>query len=107
MKTAIASVQWLSHEDGGRQQPPTGEEPPVYWAVVKFIDHDSSDGPPTNGWSLNVKKIELMGDVYNWRAEIEFRVEEAPHDLLALGSHFELYEGKKKVAIGEITEAVN
>ncbi len=49
MKTALALVEWLSHEDGGRQQPPTGEEPPVYWAVVKFIDKNTVDGPPTNG----------------------------------------------------------
>ena len=86
-------------DEGGRKVPPTGDEPPVYWAVVKLIGN-----PQPNSWSLNVRKLVAENGGYHWNAEICFRVDEAPHHLLTKGTYFELFEGPKKVATGEVLE---
>ena len=97
-----AIVDWIPHEDGGRKKPPTGEEPPAYWAVVKFVEQDADEEPPTNSWTLAVRLVELLGSPFRWLADVHFRVEDAPQQLLADGARFELYEGKKRVAVGRI-----
>ncbi len=93
-----ASIDWLSYEQGGRRQPPSGEEPPVYWAVVKLLDSE----PQSNSWSMYVRKLASSEDGYSWNAAVKFRVEEAPHHLLKDKLRFELYEGAKRVATGMI-----
>jgi len=97
-----AFVNWIPYEKGGRRNPPTGEEPPVYWAAVKF-SRDLDDEPPANGWALNVRLIELI-DPFRWVSNVQFRVDDAPHELLCDGARFELYEGRKKVATGQVFE---
>ncbi len=93
-----ASIEWLTQEEGGRKQPPTGEEPPVYWAVVKLLDVE----PQSNSWSMYVRKEASSDDGHKWDAVVKFRVDEAPHHLLSDNVRFELYEGPKRVANGII-----
>jgi hypothetical protein len=49
-----------------------------------------------------VRLIELLDGPFHWLAEVCFRFEDAPQHLLADGSRFELYEGKKLVARGRL-----
>lgn len=97
-----AVVRWLTLEEGGRRAPPTGQEPPLYWAVVKLVGDNIESQP--NSWSLYVRMKEALEDGYFWKAEVSFRVDEAPHHLLTEGIQFELYEGAKKVATGSLSE---
>ncbi len=100
-----AIVDWLSHDDGGRKEPPTGEEPPIYWAVTRLIGDQIE--PQPNSWSLNVRMVESESDGYRWKAQVQFRVPEAPHHLLTDGVHFELLEGPKVVAAGVLSSSAD
>lgn len=102
MEWMSAIVRWLTLEEGGRRAPPTGEEPPIYWSVVKLVGNNVESQP--NSWSLYVRMKESLENGYLWKAEVKFRVAEAPHHLLTDGVHFELYEGPKKVAIGSLSD---
>jgi hypothetical protein len=93
-----AQIEWIRHEEGGRKQPPSGEEPPVYWAVVKLLDAE----PQANSWSIYARKLSSTAEGFLWDAAVQFRVPEAPHDLLTEGRRFELYEGAKCVAHGVV-----
>lgn len=95
-----AIVDWLSYEDGGRKVPPTGDEPPIYWSVVKFVNADAE--PQANSWSLFVRKVTSDRDGYRWNALVRFRVNEAPYGMLVPEARFELYEGAKLVASGNV-----
>jgi hypothetical protein len=102
MNWKSAVVDWLTLEDGGRKVPPTGEEPPVYWAVVKLVGEQIE--PQPNSWSLSVRMMESENNGYRWKGLVQFRVPEAPQHLLVDGVNFELFEGPKKVAVGRICE---
>ena len=102
MEWKPAVIDWLTLEEGGRKVPPTGEEPPIYWAVVELIGDEVE--PQPNSWSLSARMIESENDGYRWKAAVQFRVDEAPHHLLTDGVQFELYEGPKKVATGSVVE---
>ena len=93
-----ARIEWVTHDQGGRKQPPSGYEPPVYWAVVKLLVVE----PQANSWSIYIRKRSSSNDGFAWNAAVKFRVDESPHHLLNEGVHFELYEGGKRVANGEI-----
>jgi hypothetical protein len=92
-----AVVRWLSKEEGGRQAIPPG---PQYIAPAKFSDH--ADTWDSEHWSLVVNKVEERGGPAQWLAEVHFWAENGPHEWLAPGSEFELYEGKRRVAFGRI-----
>lgn len=94
MKTVI---RWFSREEGGRRAIPPG---PRYTCPAKFISH--ADSWPNEVWDLVVDKIEEMGDAAHWLAEVQFRVEAAPHEWLVPGAEFELCEGHRRVAVGRI-----
>ncbi len=95
-----ATIDWLTLEEGGRKLPPTGEEPPIYWAVVKLIGDELE--PQPNSWSLNVRMIKSENNGFRWKAKVQFRVKEAPHHLLTEGVQFLLLEGSKVVAKGRL-----
>lgn len=102
MKTMRAVVDWLRSDEGGRQQPPTGESATPYSAVVRFA---GEPWPSSAAWSLVVEKIQSNGP-YCWVADVHFLVADAPQEMLAEGRAFELYEGKKRVASGMIQQQV-
>lgn len=58
--------------------------------------------PPKIAWSLVVMKLPESRNEYDWIANVHFLVHEAPHDSLVSGREFELYEGGKLVANGEL-----
>lgn len=97
MTTMTARIRWLTAEEGGRKVQPFG---PRYVADGRFLAHPEKWG--IEGWDLVVNKVGDLDQPTHWRAEVHFRVEEAPHEWLTPGAEFELYEGKRKVAVGRI-----
>jgi hypothetical protein len=83
-----ARVRWLSSSEGGRAQPPTGEQ---YITVARFDD-------PAGDWSTDAWSVVLRFVGSSEEAEVHFLAPEAPPHLLRPGVVFELYEGRKKVA---------
>jgi hypothetical protein len=98
--TRIARITWRSLEQGGRRVPPPG---PRYSTPARFecVADQSSCGD----WSLVVDLISRPAASTDWIAEVRFLFGEAPHEWLAEGARFELYEGKKCVAQGTILAA--
>jgi len=96
-----ARINWRTKEMGGRSHPPAGGGSPPYHAVIRFTDADEA-WPPEIAWSLIVEKQESVSTEYCWIADIRFLVDHAPHGVLLPGRRFELYEGEKSVASGEI-----
>jgi hypothetical protein len=95
-----AIIEWIPLSQGGRRQPPLGIGHPAYSTVVRFLDEP---WPPVDAaWSLVVEKDESLGTDLKWIARVFFLVPEAPQESLQVGRGFELYEGNKRVAIGEI-----
>ena len=99
-KRARARIQWLSPEAGGRKRPPIGPKGTKYSNVCHF-EVDPVDRYE-NAWSLVVQfegpscgELEIMATVW-------FLFPEAPHEFLQAGNRFELYEGYRLVATGEI-----
>ena len=93
-KTAKALVSWVPSAKGGRKKPPTGA---VYSTIARFADDPKW---PDESWSLVVRKLRVYGGGRFWFAEVQFLMEEAPHELLRSGGRFDLYEGRKLVATG-------
>jgi hypothetical protein len=96
-----AQVDWTPEDQGGRRRPPSGVGRPAYAAVVRFTDVNGP-WPPPEAWSLVVEKDEALSQPTRWIADIHFLVEEAPHDALRPGRSFELYEGSRCVARGQV-----
>lgn len=95
-----ARIRWLSAKEGGRSAPPAG---PRYSTAARF------EGQVPNweeeAWSL-VAEFEGPVDETGWiLADVRFLVpERAPIDLLRVGSRFELMEGPRVVATGEVID---
>jgi len=83
-----ARVRWLTKAEGGRDEPPTGEQ---YVTVARFQD-------PAGDWSSDGWSVVLRFSGDRQHAEVGFLVPEAPEHLLRERIEFELYEGAKKVA---------
>jgi hypothetical protein len=88
-----ARIRWLTKQEGGRESPPPG---PQYSTVARF--EALRDRWPKEAWSV-VLRIE--GPDRN-DARIRPLVPDAPAELFSSGSRFDLFEGAKKVAEGEI-----
>src|SRR5579885_3665146 len=99
MPAKRATLEWVSKEQGGRSTLPAGVGEPPYATVVRFV---GEPWPPPVAWTLVVRKVDVRDEPSKWFAEVQFLVDEAPHHLLAEGTEFELYEGRKCVARGRI-----
>jgi len=100
MITKNAIVEWIPQAEGGRSKPPLGVGIHPYAPEVRFLD---DPWPPTGAsWSLVIVKREQSSTNARWNADVNFLVDEAPHDSLTEGREFELYEGNKCVARGKI-----
>jgi hypothetical protein len=87
-----AKIHWLTQAQGGRLAPPAG---PRYSTVARF---EQLEGLwPTEAWSLVLIFSNDASDV-----TVSPLVEEAPEALFVSGSRFDLFEGARKVAEGEI-----
>jgi len=49
-----------------------------------------------------VELIDCPQETNQWMALVHFLVDDAPHDLLTEGANFELYEGKRRGARGQV-----
>jgi hypothetical protein len=93
-------IEWMSAEQGGRSSgPPIG---PDYAAPAKFLAH--ADAWILEAWDLLVHQVECVGGSDKWLADVQFRVNEAPHEWIVPNAEFELYEGKRRVATGVILD---
>jgi hypothetical protein len=69
-------------------------------APAKFLAH--ADSWQVEAFDLIVDLVRQLDDPHCWLADVRFRIEDAPYDWLTDGADFELYEGKKCVARGQI-----
>ena len=99
-KSVKARVCWVTAEAGGRKCPPPG---PKYVTVARF--EDDRKNWPEKAWSLVVEftrvrdESEKPGCVI---ADVRFLAPDGPRSLLYHGSVFELFEGRRVVARGEV-----
>jgi hypothetical protein len=103
MLTKKAIIEWIPKAAGGRSKPPSGVGERPYTTVVHF-PHLEEPWPPPVSWSLAVRKIDTVADPYRWTAEVYFLMTDAPHHLLTEGVAFELFEGAKCVAHGQVID---
>ena len=96
-----AEIRWRPKDQDGRSGPPSGEGPRPYAAVVRFLD-SGDPWPPPAAWSLAVHRVESLGGPAGWLADVHFLSEDAPQHLLQSGAEFELYEGRRCVADGQV-----
>lgn len=92
-----ARIQWVSPENGGRQSPPTD---PRYSTVARF--EDIKDKWPNEAWSIVAEFLEEMNSTRSVIVDLRFLVENGPKNLLYPGSKFDLFEGPRLVAKGEV-----
>jgi hypothetical protein len=96
-KMALARICWIEAKDGGRRTPFTGTR---YITVARFEREKAKW--PKEAWSLVVDFGELPTRSCCVTADVHFLVPEAPEYLLTTGDKFELFEGNRCVAEGEI-----
>ena len=95
-----AFLTWKTQSEGGRTILPTCTGSSYYASLIKLLD-PAYAWPATEAWSVLVRKLEAV-DEFNWRVDIEFLVESAPHSTLFSGQKFELFEGFRCVASGHV-----
>ena len=97
-KFVLAKIHWIPAEEGGRTFLPTGKK---YATISRFTE--DAGAWLQEAWSIVLEFDEppsVQGNPSIARAR--FLVEQAPVDRLKPGHAFELYEGKKKVAMVKI-----
>jgi len=92
-----AKIQWLTPESGGRKTPPLG---PKYSTVARFID--ISEKWPKEAWSIVAEFIKPTDSNNCTIVKLSFLVDTGPEYLLYSGSRFDLFEGPRIVATGEV-----
>lgn len=96
MKTVKIKLWWLPESEGGRSNPPTGSR---YSTVACF--NDIVEKWPSEAWSIVAEFTSGIGDCME--ANMWLLVgEEGPEELLYPTSTFDLFEGRKLVAYGEV-----
>jgi hypothetical protein len=95
-KVVKAKIQWLKPDEGGRKTPlGHGFR---YYPLVEFENFTDTDC----SWSADMIWHDQLDDALTTIADFSFLVEEAPFHLLKSGNKFNLFEGKRLVAIGYI-----
>ncbi len=96
-RRAMARIRWVSPAAGGRTHPPAG---PRYSTVAKF--EKEAEKWPKEAWSIVAEFKKISDDLSSVIAEVRCLAPDAPSHLLQPGSKFELYEGSRLVAHGEV-----
>ncbi len=103
-KSARARIKWIPFDLGGRKRPPVA---PRYSTVIHF---EGDTEWPKDAWSIVVdfddtpdKSLEIIANVWF----LAYENAAVPNHFLEPGNHFELVEGAKIVAKGEIIEVSN
>ena len=92
-----AQLQWIEPDKGGREAPPPG---PKYSTVARF--ENQKEQWLKEAWSLVIEFIEQPDASLSHRVNVSFLADEAPGEMLAKGSVFELMEGPRAVAKGTV-----
>jgi superfamily II DNA or RNA helicase len=100
MNWVRAKIKWRSPEEGGRSAPPPG---PRYSTVARFVQQGSNWRE--NAWSLVLQFVEDPDQQGSHTANVKYLSDDGPQDWLTSGSRFELWEGSKVVASGEVIAA--
>lgn len=87
---AKAKINWIPKDKCGRGSPKSGAK---YSQIIKMEEFDSN-------WSVVLICNQLIDN--EMTCEMGFLSEEAPVHMLSIGKPFELYEGNKMVAKGQI-----
>ena len=97
-----AKIRWTTAEDGGRKAPPSG---PRYSAVARFESEAAKW--PHEAWSIMAElpgppdeSLEVIADIHLLAPD------KAPAHLLQAGNRFDLFEGTRLVARGEILGSI-
>ncbi len=96
-RKAIAKISWVPAAEGG---PESMSLECRYSTAARF--HNEAEKWPKEAWSLGVEFSKELQCSFDVIAEVSFLSPDAPAHLLAVGSRFELYEGRRLVACGEI-----
>lgn len=97
---ALAILRWLPADEGGRQRPPSGLR---YITLARF--QSAPDEEMSEPWSLIVEAPQPLDRAGTVTVTVRFLApEHAPLHYLTPGTHFQLLEGKRKVAAGEIVK---
>lgn len=97
MKRVKAEISWVPKNEGGRDSPPLG---PRYITVARF--EEEKEKYPKEAWSLVVEFSRMASESHELIADVSFLMDDAPDYLLHPGSKFDLFEGRKLVAKGEV-----
>jgi len=90
-------VCWVRKEAGGRESPPPG---PRYSTAARF--EELYDRWPEEAWSVILEFSGSPDESLCVIADVSLLNPDGPATLLLPGSNFELYEGYKLVATGEV-----
>jgi hypothetical protein len=96
-KPVKARVCWMTKEAGGRESPPVG---PRYSTVARF--EEEKDKWPHEAWSLVLQFNGPLDETLCVIADVSLLNSDGPTKLLHQGSVFELFEGHRLVARGEV-----
>ena len=100
-KVFDTNIRWLSVEEGGRSLE-------IPFKATKYATQIAIDGNRIicgSSWSVFCYSYEIIESLKT-KSYIRFlNVEQAP-DILFVGTKFQLFEGPKKVAVGEIVNIV-
>jgi hypothetical protein len=96
-RIVTARIRWVSPAAGGRAHPPRG---PRYSTVAKF--EKEVEKWPKEAWSIVAEFKKNSDDSSSVIAEVRCLAPDAPAHLLQPGNEFELYEGSRLVAHGEV-----
>ena len=96
-KSVRSRVCWVKEEDGGRKAPPPG---PRYSTVARF--EEEKDKWLKEAWSLVLEFSDSPDESLCVVADVSFLSPDGPVKLLRPGSIFELFEGRRLVARGEV-----
>ena len=98
MKKSVIKINWVSKQEGGRASLPSGKR---YITVSRF--QEDLENWRQEAWSMVLEfDIPPIKQGNSGFARAYFLVDEAPIERLKQGCRFELYEGKKKVAIAQV-----
>lgn len=96
MSSSMAIISWIPASKGGRRHPPTG----ISYRSVARVDGDPEW--PTNAWTLVVRPRRAVAQGQFVVADVAFLAPEAPARLLRKGVRFQIFEGTRMVATGQL-----
>jgi hypothetical protein len=96
-KPMKSKICWVKKEAGGRDSPPPG---PRYSTVARF--EEEKNKWPDEAWSLVIEFNDPPDESLCVIADVSLLNPDGPIRLLHPGSVFELYEGRRLVARGEV-----